>query len=237
MSSYLGDGLQGGFQMGFGAATQKKRDQKLAEEQKARDVLQAEQQKQMQDDRIVADADRDFKNNTWRSGESQLERNSRSTEAATDRGFRSTEAATERGFRSGESQKERENRLTSQTMGIEAQRVLQNESLLAQAARQQEQLTQGQGQFDATLGLSRDKFSWDQNPDNPENVSRAAYAKALAAKSMDFGDLKTPGAGGQVPPPSPSRSLTTEDQAALQWAKSNPQDPRAAAIIKKLNGQ
>jgi hypothetical protein len=234
MSNYLAEGLQGGFQLGYSAAAQKKRDKKQAEDQKARDVLQGEQQKSLQTERLVADAKRDFDSRDFQGKQAEADRSFRSGEAATDRGYRSSEAATDRGFRSGESQKDRDARLASETKTIEAQRVLQNESLLAQAARQQEQLTQGQGQFDATIGLSRDKFSWDQNPENPENVSRAAYAKALEAKSMGFGDIAPAGAGGQVPPPAAARPLTAEDQAALQWAKSNPQDPRAAAIIKKI---
>jgi hypothetical protein len=191
--SYLADGLSQGFQSGFAAGTQKKRDKKLSEDQLARDVLQAEQQKALQNERLVADAKRDFENRDFQG-----------QQAEADRTYRSSEAAIDRGFRSGESQKDRDARLASETKAIEAQRVLQQENLLAQAARLQEQLTQGQGQFDATLGLSRDKFSWDQNPANPENISRAAYAKALAAKSMDFGDLSIPGAGGKVAPPTPA---------------------------------
>lgn len=43
----------------------------------------------------------------------------------------------------------------------------------------------------------------------------------------------------QVAPPQPQapRQMTPQDQQALQWARSNPQDPRAQAILKKLGVQ
>lgn len=43
-----------------------------------------------------------------------------------------------------------------------------------------------------------------------------------------------------VPPqaaPQAPRQMTPQDQQALQWAKSNPQDPRARAILQKLGVQ
>jgi hypothetical protein len=89
--SYLADGLSQGFQSGFAAGTQKKRDKKLSEDQLARDVLQAEQQKALQKERLDADAKRDFENRTWRSGESELDRINRSDEANVDRALRAAE--------------------------------------------------------------------------------------------------------------------------------------------------
>lgn len=122
MPNYLAEGLQSGFQSGLNAMTQRLRDKKQAEDQKARDVLQAEQQKQLQSERIVADANRDFKNNTWRSGESELERISRSDEAAVDRSLRSSE-------------------FTKRAEAEQADRALKSSLYFDQQSRQDEQAT------------------------------------------------------------------------------------------------
>jgi hypothetical protein len=51
--------------------------------------------------------------------------------------------------------------------------------------------------------------------------------------------LNVPGVGGtQAPNPAPqAQQLSPTDQQALQWARSNPQDPRSRAILQKLGVQ
>jgi hypothetical protein len=78
--SYLADGLSQGFQSGFAAGTQKKRDKKLSEDQLARDVLQAEQQKALQNERLVADAKRDFENRDFQEQQANVDRALRAAE-------------------------------------------------------------------------------------------------------------------------------------------------------------
>ena len=45
---------------------------------------------------------------------------------------------------------------------------------------------------------------------------------------------QTPTPGQPAPAPAPRPALAPEDQQALAWAKANPNDPRAAAILQRL---
>jgi hypothetical protein len=58
---------------------------------------------------------------------------------------------------------------------------------------------------------------------------RSEYA-ASKAKSIRGGTYLTEGAPDIAPP----AAENSQDAAALQWARANPNDPRAAAILKKL---
>lgn len=63
----------------------------------------------------------------------------------------------------------------------------------------------------------------------------AQFAEALAAiDARRRGVAPTPAPAPVVAPAPASRVLTPRDQAALDWAKANPNDPRAAAIKAKL---
>jgi hypothetical protein len=159
--SYLADGLNAGFGLGFSAGTQKKRDKKATEDQLLRDAAQIDAQRTLQNERLVAEAARDFENRNFQSAESQLTRE-----------LRMKEASDARGFQSGESQKDREQRLLEQANGFTQQRLLDEARRVSEGA-----------QFGQTLDFNKQKFAWEQDPANPENVSRAAYADALRAKS------------------------------------------------------
>ena len=49
------------------------------------------------------------------------------------------------------------------------------------------------------------------------------------AEAIRTGDYKNMSYSDEVP--------NTADQEAMNWAKANPNDPRAAAIMKRLGGQ
>lgn len=170
--NYLAQGLLSGYDSGFTAAKQAQRDKKDKETRLKEQAAQFEAQRTLQNERMVSEAARDFENRKFQGAESQLSRELRLKESADDRGFRS-----------GESQKDREARLLEQANGFTQQKLLDEARLAASGDQFNRKLAQDGDQFNTTLGLSKDKFAWEKDPSNPENVSRGAYAAALRAKS------------------------------------------------------
>ena len=126
--SYLADGLSQGFQSGFAAGTQKKRDKKQAEDQKARDVLQGEQQKALQNERLVADAQRQTVDQALKSS-LYYDQQSRSEEQATaDRAFRASEATANR-------QRESEDRATKASLYYDQQSRSEEQAAVERALK------------------------------------------------------------------------------------------------------
>lgn len=58
-------------------------------------------------------------------------------------------------------------------------------------------------------------------------IDPAAAVRAYAAASQ----------GGEQPSVQPTKQLSAQDQQAMQWAKANPTDPRAAKIRQRLGAQ
>jgi len=108
----------------------------------------------------------------------------------------------------------------------------------ARAAQERIALLEQQNAKDrVNLAENKDPY-WFTNP-----------AAQIAKRNTTIGQLKTltgrdtprpaaPGAPRQTPTPSPiDRLPTTEEIQAYQWAQANPNDPRAAAIMKKLQAR
>ena len=56
-----------------------------------------------------------------------------------------------------------------------------------------------------------------------------AMSRKLSGPAGSFGELT-----GDASPGRPGRQLSEQDGLAIQWAQQNPNDPRAAAILKRL---
>jgi hypothetical protein len=67
-------------------------------------------------------------------------------------------------------------------------------------------------------------------------LSVEANRSALANLDRMFGlgIAKPPGTPQGAPSAAPSGSANPQDAAALQWARSNPNDPRSRAILQRL---
>lgn len=75
------------------------------------------------------------------------------------------------------------------------------------------------------------------NANKPMNVRLAAWEDVMKRAARNAGvDYKGTGAAGATPSNS-ARNYSAQEQQALEWAKSNPSDPRAAQIRQRLGVQ
>jgi hypothetical protein len=88
--NYLAQGLNNGFQSGFGAMSEKKRDKRQMEAQMVRDAQVLEAQKTLQNERAVQAAARDFENNTFNASENDKNRSFRAQEADKANAFKAS---------------------------------------------------------------------------------------------------------------------------------------------------
>jgi hypothetical protein len=99
---------------------------------------------------------------------------------------------------------------------------------------------------DAVKARSRAEMVLDRNPDDEAAKSKLAKAqKIISGYTRNDGDIIRAARqrleamekryyGPDYVPSSASSTMSTEDAQALEWAKSNPKDPRAAAIKQRL---
>lgn len=177
------------------------------------------QQKQLQDDRLTHDAKMQVADQTFRAGE-----------AGKDRGFRTSERQASQEHQGLENLRDRDHRSTLQK---DAQAFSGNQSQLdrdARALMQQRELDQRAQLAGAEMTFKQKGLDWEMNPENPYNKIRDSQARRLDSMADDDGSL--PPTGGQFP-----SKLSPQDQQALDWAKANPDDPRAKQILQRLGIQ
>lgn len=152
------------------------------------------------------------------SGQGELARENRtwqSGESAASRAWQSGEAATGRAAQAQESAAER--------------------------ALRERQINIGEAFQNAKLGLDNSALGWEMNPNNPRNQGRPDRSKMAQVKTiLGNGDEATYDVPveqfqpQQQPPPGPGQD---DVQKALQWAKANPNDPRAKRIMQVLGSR
>jgi len=204
--NYLAEGLQGGFAIGA-AGREKKRDREERERlEKARRDLELERdatryksERELQNERLVADAKKQF----------------------SQQGFTAGEADKDRGFRSGESQKEREARIGLQTGAQGFQGTQAELERAARAAALDKDLAQRKTQFDAELplkgaqvGIQSRAQEWNESPNNPYNVLRDEQGRAIRLNNEPL--TPATGAAADAPGNVPELPILSPEQARAQ---------------------
>lgn len=181
----LGNDFIGGFQ-----ATRAIREKRLDRDQQSalekarrdleleRDLKRGQLERDLQGERLTADATKQANAQTFQAGEGEK-----------DRGFRRGERIGSQDYQSGESKLERDARL------------LATERTLNQAAQQfTKRLDFDQQNMRLGAGLKAREQNWRENPENPENKWRDARADQVEDLRAPFappapGAPKAPGAG------------------------------------------
>lgn len=200
--NYLAQGLSDGFRIGADANQQRLRRQfELDEAAKRRDL-----EKQLQADRITADAKRQFSDQEHQVGMQGRSLLADANKTNATQKFQADEAEKGRGFHRSESQLDRDARKLSQ------------QAQLDQAA---EQFNRNNALHYANLGLtasSRERAQdWKEDADNPYNTIRDAQAAKLKADM----DMSLPPVGGQFTPKTAPK--ITPPPAAIDYLKKNPE--------------
>lgn len=120
----------------------------------------------LQNDRLVADAKRQFADQTWRSGENATDRTWRSGESATDRTWKSSDRQAAQNFTAGENDAERRMR-----------KLLQDDALKAAAKQFSQKLDFDYTNLGANTALKTRDQNWQENPENPYNRIRDTQAQ------------------------------------------------------------
>jgi len=214
--NYLAEGLSSGYDQAYGAA-QKKREQRL-QQQLELDMLAKRQaaEKQLQDDRITAEAKRQFSQQGWQSGEADKDRGFRTSERIDTQGFQSGESDKTRGFQAGESKLDRDLRRALQQQQLDqAAKQFGTEMQFKSKVHDDQLPLEGArlGLMARSVDARQDKIDWDTDPENPANAWRAARA----AQVNDLRGLTPPGAPtapGAAPLPSAAElPILTPEQA------------------------
>lgn len=215
--NYFASGLENGLRIGADAYQRRKDREQQSALDKARRDLELERdlkrgqlERDLQGERITADATKQANAQTFQAGEGEK-----------DRGFRTGERRSTQEFQSGESKLERDARL------------LANERTLNQAAQQfTKRLDFDQQNMGLGAGLKAREMEIRNDPDGMSAQLNAERLKKLKRENADNETVTpgvTPGAAA-----APRKALTAQDSAALAWAKANPNSPQAKQIIERL---
>jgi hypothetical protein len=213
MSNYLADGLQGGFQAGYGAMTQKQRDKKLAEDQLARDAKAAQAQIDLEKTRDANQTVRDAANNTFTATRDAAQFGYQGARDDKLNANDMTKLDKTQTFQGEQTQKE----LDARASIAAAQNTLEAQKIAQSGDQFNRGLAQSGSQFDAKLG-------WEKDPNNYENQAHAAYAFLNRNKAGEFGGdfsanigapktgavssyLPTTGASTPAPAPTPAATI------------------------------
>lgn len=158
-------------------------------------------QQALQNDRLVADAKRQFADQTWRSGENATDRTWRSGESATDRTWKTSDRQAAQNFTAGENDAERRMR-----------KLLQDDALKAAAKQFSQKLDFDYTNLGANTALKTRDQNWQEDERNPYNQIRDAQAERLRAEAADF---------GSVPPPAMTRP-SQPPPGAVEMLRKNP---------------
>jgi hypothetical protein len=227
--NYFAQGIDNGARIGADAFNRQ------LQKQLELDMLAKRQaaEKQLQDDRITAEAKRQFSQQGWQSGEADKNRAYGTSERIGTQTFHADESNKGRGFQAGESKLDRDLRqaLQKQQLDQAASQFAQEMTFKGKVHDDDMPLKGAQLGLMARAADTRDAAqAWREDADNPYNTIRDAQAKKLASDMGAF-----PPVGGQFTAKEPgTRALTPTDANALAWAKANPNDPRAAAILQRL---
>jgi hypothetical protein len=239
--NYLAQGIQQGAEIGARAYQERKRREQDTALEKARRELQLDldakrrlAEKALQDDRITADATRQFSDQEFRREQEN-----------SGRIFTREEAIAARAH---DSEKTTEGRRFQRTMQKDAQEFQENESLQNRTdagLRQRDALAADARKFDATyplhqqeLTLKRAALEWDKDPTNPRNQLTTERADGQREKNQMFaddggglGNLQSKG-DRKAKEAAAATKLTPADIQALTWARANPNDARAKRILE-----
>lgn len=184
--------------------------EKRAERALRQELLEKElaNRKAQQEAQLLADAQRQFSDQTFRAGEGERDRTFRRGERVGSQEFTGAEREKDRGYGT------REREATQTFQGGENEKTRAQQKLLsdAQLLADAERLKQSGSQFDAKLG-------WEKDPANPDNVNKMAHARYLDPE------------GAPSAPPLPnakaalenSRKATPPPAAAIEMLRANPQ--------------
>lgn len=216
-----GDSFIQGFSTAADIKDRRKRQQYEADRDKALRDLQLEVQARdfagrrgLQGDAQTFQSGEADKDRGFRSGEADKDRTFRTGERIGGQNFAAAQAELERGFRGGEADKDRTFRTGER---VATQTFQGGQSDLDRAARAMA--------LDKELGLRRETFGWQKDPTNPQNkyyTASAEYTRSQIQPRFEDGEMSL------------GKMLSPADQEALDWAKNNPNDPRAAAIKQRL---
>lgn len=204
--NYLAQGIAQGWDAGSRAVEeQRKRKAQSAESAADRalrldlDAKLTDRETALQNARLLADADRQFKQQGWQSAENSMDRSFRSDESGKDRGWRTTERLGSEGHDSSEKNLDR----------MLHQKLQQDQ--LDQAARQfaDKQAFDYTHLATDTAGKTRSQ-NWAEDLTNPENVYRQAHADYLKSR---------PGEAPDLPPlPGAAQSLANANKSMAKAA-------------------
>lgn len=223
--NYFASGIENGLRIGADAYNRRKeREQQDALDKARRDLeLQRDMgryksEKDRQDAQLAADAQRQFTQNVFTTNRD-----------ATLYGYDDAKLGKTQQFHAGESKLDRDMRIAQDAARL-AQEKAHNEATLKNS---QEQFGATNALHYAQLGLSATNAQRDDerraDPASPDNQLRNEKLIKIKRENSYSADLPLTGASG-----APSKPLTPIDNQALAWARANPNDPKAAAILQRL---
>lgn len=146
-------------------------------------------------------------------------------------------ANADRAWRSGESAAGRAWQSSEAATG----RAAQAQESAAERALRQQQIDNALAGQNSELALRNSAQGWDMSPENPRNQGRPDRSRMAQVKRyLEDGGEATYDVPveqfqpQQQPPPGPGQDKI---QQALQWAKANPNDPRAKRIMQVLGSR
>lgn len=215
--NYFASGLENGLRIGADAYQRRKDREQQSALDKARRDLELERdlkrgqlERDLQGERISADAKKQFNQNFFAAGERDAQNRYGTGERIGSQDFTAGQNA--------------------------AQRALQKEHTdrtLNQAAEQfTKRLDFDQQNMGLGAGLKARELETRNDPDGMNAQLNAERLKKLKRENAD-NETVTPGVtpGGAA---APRKALTAQDSAALAWAKANPNSPQAKQILERL---
>lgn len=220
--NYFAQGIQQGGEIGARSYLEKQKRDQDAALNKARLDFEASQLKEnfkgqgaLLDTRLLADAENARLSREFTGGENALNRTYGTSERLANQGFQGGQNDANRALTASQGQATR-NVTTSEGA---ANRAQNEKEAAARLFLDAQRLKQGGEQFDATR-------AWAESAENPQNKRNLANADYL----MRSGDQPLISASQTRQ----SAKLSSADQQALTYAQANPNDPRSAAIMKRL---
>lgn len=223
--SYLAQGLNGGFQAGYAAYNQNKRDKKQDEKDAAR--LKLEQ------DRMLEDIKQRGLDRTWRSDERVAGETFQDMQGEKSRGFQGTQAGFDRDHRTNLHLSDLDARAAETSAGRAFTSDENFKGRVHQSTLEQKRLSADATARQMANDLEKKKFDWNTSPLNPQNEYSRAAAGAMRTKAKNLGDLETEAEDPSMPTaPGKPAARTAEDEKMLKWARANKGTARADAILQ-----
>lgn len=210
----LGNDLISGFTAVRDAKEKRKRreqDAQMAAAERALKLdLQARDmtaQQALQNDRLVADAKRQFSDQSWRSGESATDRSWRSNESAADRTWKTGDRQEAQKFTAGENDAERRMR-----------KLLQDDALKATAAQFRDKLDFDYTNLGANTAMKTRDQNWQENPENPYNRIRDTQADR---NENDLAEMYGSNSATGMPPPDSGKFRSSQPATMPKFGQAD----------------